>query len=152
MNTSWTIKVERLEIQLPVGIYANEAAPQPVWVSLMATGQAPASPRSLDECFDYEPLCRWLSREWPKTPHTPLLEARINQLLAFVFGLDERVQTVWVGIYKQRMSRNAVAVGIERQATRLEFEAQQRESAAQPATRTTERIGSGKESHAALQS
>lgn len=100
VNTSWTVKVERLEIQLPVGIHAHEAAPQPVWVSLTASGLAPASPRSLDECFDYEPLCRWLSQEWPLTPHTPLLEARINQLLAFVFGLDERVQTVWAGIYK----------------------------------------------------
>ncbi len=74
----------------------------------MATGMAPASPGSLGQCFDCEPLCRWLSDEWPRTPHTPLLEARINQLLAFLFGLDARVQTVWVGLYKQRMSRWAV--------------------------------------------
>ncbi|MCG3190440.1 MAG: hypothetical protein LKCHEGNO_03164 [Burkholderiaceae bacterium] len=126
MNTSWTVKVERMEIQLPVGIHADEFEPQPVWVSLAATGMAPASPASLDQCFDYEPLCHWLSLEWPRTPHTPLLETRINQLLAFVFGLDARVQSVWVGLYKQRMSRGAVGVGIERQATRREFEAQRR--------------------------
>lgn len=121
-----------MEIHLPVGIHADELEPQPVWVSLTATGMAPASPVSLDQCFDYEPLCHWLSREWPRTPHTPFLETRINQLLEFVFGLDVRVQSVWVGLYKQRMSRGAVGVGIERQATRLEFEAQQRRAAAPP--------------------
>ena len=138
MNTSWTVRVERLDIQLPEGIHADEVEPQPVWVSLAATGMAPASPNSLDQCFDYEPLCRWLLDEWPRTPHTPLLEARINQLLAFLFGLDARVQTVWVGLYKQRMSRNAVAVGIERQTTRVEFDAQQRAAAADSIRRTTE--------------
>lgn len=128
-----------MEIRLPVGIHADEVEPQPVWVSLTATGMAPASPGSLDQCFDYEPLCRWLSDEWPRTSHTPLLEARINQLLAFLFGLDARVQTVWVGLYKQRMSRSAVAVGIERQTTRVEFDAQQRAAAADSVRRSTER-------------
>ena len=151
MNTSWTIKVERLEIHLPVGIHADEVEPQPVWVSLAATGRAPASPLSLDQCFDYEPLCHWLLREWPRTPHTPLLETRINQLLAFVFALDARVQTVWVGLYKQRMSRSALAVGIERQATRLEFESQQRSAATDSAAHATESAAPGKESYAAIQ-
>jgi dihydroneopterin aldolase len=54
-----------------------------------------------------------------------LLETRINELLARVFSLDRRVETAWVGLYKQRMSRQAVAVGIERSATRAEFEVQQ---------------------------
>lgn len=138
MNTSWTVRVERLEVRLSVGIHADEVEPQPVWVSLTATGMAPVSPGSLDQCFDYEPLCRWLSDEWPRTPHTPLLEVRINQLLAFLFGMDARVQTAWVGLYKQRMSRNAVAVGIERQTTRVEFDAQQR-AAADSVRRSTER-------------
>ena len=150
MNAAWTVKVERLEIRLPVGIHADEVEPQPVWVSLTATGQAPASPRSLGDCFDYEPLCHWLSRQWPLTPHTPLLEERINQLLGFVFGLDARVETVWAGIYKQRMSHGAVAVGIERCATRIEFEAQQRESATEAATRAATRIERQKELHGVL--
>lgn len=125
MNTTWTIKIERMEIHLAVGIYADELEPQPLWVSLTASGAASASPRSLDQCFDYEPLCHWLTHVWPGTPHTPLLETRINQLLAFVFGLDERVSNVWVGLYKHRLSRQAVAVGMERCMTRAEFGAQQ---------------------------
>jgi dihydroneopterin aldolase len=133
VNTTWTIKIDRMEIRLPVGIYPDELEPQTVWVSVTATGAADASPQAIAQCLDYEPLCHWLADVWPHTPHTPLLETRINQLLARVFSLDPRVETAWVGLYKQRMSRQAVAVGIERSATRAEFGAQQA-SADQDAT------------------
>ncbi|WP_342132778.1 dihydroneopterin aldolase [Hydrogenophaga sp. OTU3427] len=123
MNATWTVRIERLETQLPVGIYAHEQDAQPVWVSLTATGEASAAPGSLDECFDYEPLCRWLTQVWPATPHTPLLETRVNQVMAFVFAADPRVHKVWVGLYKQRVSQQALAVGMERAASRTEFEA-----------------------------
>jgi dihydroneopterin aldolase len=125
MNARWTVRIERLETSLPVGIYDDERAVQPLWVSLTVSGLARACPERLDECFDYEPLCRWITQAWPGTPHTPLLETRVNELLAFVFGLDHRVDQVWVGLYKQRVSRQAVAVGIERATTRPEFEALQ---------------------------
>ena len=118
-----------MEIRLPVGIYPDELEPQTVWISLTATGAAQASPQAIDQCLDYEPLCHWLTDVWPHTPHTPLLETRINQLLGRVFSLAPRVETAWVGLYKQRMSRQAVAVGIERSVTRAEFEAQQASAA-----------------------
>jgi dihydroneopterin aldolase len=149
VNATWTVRVERLEIRLPVGIHADELEPQPLWVSLTATGRTPATPDSIEQCFDYEPLCRWMSQAWPQTPHTPLLETRVNQLLAFAFGLDRRVQKIWVGLYKQRMSSDAVSVGIERQATRGEFEAQQRSVAMRDFSRPNKPAGHGKESHAA---
>ena len=123
MNADWTIKIERLEICLPVGIYGNELEPQPLWVSVAASGLASAAPTSLDQCLDYEPLCHWLANIWPATPHTPLLETRANQLFEHVFAMDRRVHSAWVGLYKQSMSRHAVAVGIERATTRTEFEA-----------------------------
>lgn len=123
MNATWTVRIERLETQLPVGIYAHEQDAQPVWVSLTATGEASAAPSSLGECFDYEPLCRWLTQAWPQSPHTPLLETRVNQVMAFVFGSDPRVRHVWVGLYKQRVSQQALAVGMERASSRAEFEA-----------------------------
>lgn len=121
MNTTWTIKIERMEIRLPVGIYADEIEPQTVWVSVTASGIGSASPQSLDQCFDYEPLCHWLTQVWPHTPHTPLLETRINQLLGFIFELDSRLETAWVGIYKKRMSVLSTAVGIERSTSRAAF-------------------------------
>ena len=129
MNATWTVRIDRLETQLPVGIYAHERDAQPVWVSLTATGEASAAPGSLDECFDYEPLCRWLTQEWPASPHTPLLETRVNQVIQFVFASDPRVQQVWVGLYKQRVSQQALAVGMECASSRAEFETLRRSPA-----------------------
>ncbi|MDQ7746648.1 dihydroneopterin aldolase [Hydrogenophaga pseudoflava] len=130
MNATWTVRIERLATQLPVGIYEHERDAQPVWVSLTATGEAAAAPGALQECFDYEPLCRWLTQEWPASPHTPLLETRVNQVIGFLFATDPRVRHVWVGLYKQRVSQQALAVGMERACTRAEFEALQRQTAA----------------------
>lgn len=126
MNANWTIRIERMEIHLPVGIYDDELKPQPLWVSVTAIGSTSAAPHSLEQCLDYEPLCHWLAHVWPGTPHTPLLETRVNQLMDHVFALDARLQTVWIGLYKQNISRQAVAVGIERTSTRAEFEALRR--------------------------
>lgn len=120
MNAIWSVKIERLETRLAVGIYDDEQEPQPVWVSVTLTGLAPAVPNGLDDCLDYEPLCRWLAAEWPRTPHTPLLETRVNEIFDFAFALDPRVQEVSVGLYKQRVSRYATAIGIERSANRGE--------------------------------
>lgn len=126
MNATWTVKVERMAIHLPVGIYDDEVAPQPLWVSVTASGLASATPTSLDQCLDYEPLCHWLAQVWPTSPHTTLLETRVNQLIGYVFMLDTRVQSVWIGLYKQSMSRHSAVVGIERASTRIEFEAMTR--------------------------
>jgi len=126
VNATWSVRIERLLTRLRVGVHSDERDPQPVWVTLRLRGLASACPATLDECIDYEPLCRWITQEWPGTPHTPLLETRINELAAFVFGLDGRVQGVQVELAKQRMSVGAMSVGIERTLSRAEFEQQQR--------------------------
>ena len=126
MNATWSVRIERLQAQLRVGVYPDESDPQPVWVTLRLRGLALACPATLDECIDYEPLCRWITEEWPRTPHTPLLETRINELATFVFNLDDRVQGVQIELAKQRMSAGATSIGIERILSRGEFEQQQR--------------------------
>lgn len=137
MNATWTVRIDRLATHLPVGIYPHEREAQPVWVSLTATGEASAAPGALDECFDYEPLCRWLTQEWPASPHTPLLETRVNQVIEFLFATDPRVRQVWVGLYKQRVSQQALAVGMERSSSRAEFEALRAHTALQCAFHQT---------------
>jgi dihydroneopterin aldolase len=136
MNAAWTVRIERLAIQLAVGVHAHEREPQPLWVDVTLEGLAPAAPGTLVECIDYEPLCRWLMQHWVHTPHTALLETRVNELIEFAFGFDARVGSVRVGLYKERMSRGALSVGIERHATRLEFEAQRRSRQATANERT----------------
>lgn len=131
MNATWSVKIERLRTQLRVGVDADEQLlPQPVWVTLHLRGMSPACPADLSECIDYAPLCRFIAEEWPRTPHIPLLETRVNELVAVAFGLDARVQEVRVELAKERMSRQAVSVGIERRVARPEYEAQRRHMAA----------------------
>ena len=119
-HATWSIKIERLQTHLAVGVYDDERDPQPVWVSVTMCGLAPAVPTGLDECLDYEPLCRWLASEWPRSPHTPLMETRLNEVFDFIFALDARVREATVGLYKQRVSRYAAAIGVERSTSRDE--------------------------------
>ena len=131
MNATWSVKIERLRTQLRVGVDADEQLqPQPVWVTLHLRGMSAACPADLGECIDYAPLCRFITDEWPRTPHIALLETRVNELVAMAFGLDARVQEVRVELAKERLSRHAVSVGIERRVARPEFEAQRRHMAA----------------------
>jgi dihydroneopterin aldolase len=121
MSADWTLRIEKMPIELAVGIYPHELRPQPLLVSLEVEGQAEADPNGLAGCLDYEPLCLWLHHEWPKSPHVPLLETRVNQVFAFLFESDPRITAARVGLYKKRMSLGAQAVGIERRTTREAF-------------------------------
>jgi 7,8-dihydroneopterin aldolase/epimerase/oxygenase len=121
MNADWTLRIDRKLIDLAVGIYPYEIGPQPVLVSIEVQGEAAADPSNLEDCLDYEPLNIWLHHDWPKSPHVPLLETRINQVFDFVFEADPRVTSVRVGLYKKRMALGAQAVGIERSMTRLQY-------------------------------
>lgn len=98
MNARWTIRVDRMPISPAVGVHPDEVEAQAMWVSVRASGDAAASPRTLAECIDYEPLCRWLTEVWPRSAHVHLLESRINELLDRVFGLDPAVEEAWVGL------------------------------------------------------
>jgi dihydroneopterin aldolase len=137
MNGTWSVRIDRLPTQLRVGIDADELAPQLVWVTLRLRGAAAACPTSLPECIDYSPLCRWITEQWPCSPHTPLLESRVNQLVETAFELDDRIQEVHAGLAKQRMGALGASVGIERCVSRPEFEAQRRHLASQAVTLMT---------------
>ncbi len=126
MRSKWTIRVEGLRTNLRVGIYEHELEPQPILLSLRISGLAETSPRTLAECFDYEPICRWALDEWPLSQHTPLLETRFNELIERVFNADKRIRDVWFGLYKTKAIPNIEFVGLERELTRRQFEEQQR--------------------------
>lgn len=126
MNATWCVNIERLRTQLRVGVESDELAPQPVSVTLRLRGVSAAHPTTLGECIDYAPLCRFITEQWPRTPHIALLETRVNELVAFAFDLDARVQEVHVGLAKQRIGGAGASVGIERCVSRPEFEAQRR--------------------------
>jgi 7,8-dihydroneopterin aldolase/epimerase/oxygenase len=62
-------------------------------------------------------VCEWITQQRPRYDATPLLETRANELLAFLFDFDKRVQEAWVGVYRTGSPR----IGIERQARRSQF-------------------------------
>lgn len=126
LRSKWTIRVEELRTSLRVGIYEHELEPQPILLSLRISGLAETSPCCIAECFDYEPICRWALDEWPLSPHTPLLETRLNELIERVFNADKRIRDVWFGLYKTQAIPNTEFVGLERELTRRQFEDQQR--------------------------
>jgi 7,8-dihydroneopterin aldolase/epimerase/oxygenase len=130
VNTTWSIRIEKLPTQLRVGVDPGELAPQPVWVTLRLRGAAAACPSFPSECIDHAPLCRWITEQWPRAPHTPLLETRVNELVAAAFNLDDRIQEVQAGLAKG-MGALGGTVGIERCVSRPEFEAQRRHLASQ---------------------
>lgn len=135
LRTRWTVRIERLQTLLAVGTLPHELAPQPVEVSLALSGLADVAPEAADDCIALQPICDWLVETWPRTPHVPLLETRINELLGHVFAQDRRVQEITVGLYKcggpdARPALRAAAIGVERQVSRSQFESQMRMSRA----------------------
>jgi dihydroneopterin aldolase len=129
MNATWSVRVEELRTELRVGLDVDERAPQAVWVTLHLRGVSAAAPTLLSECIDYAPLHRWITEVWPRSAHVPLLETRVNELVAAAFDLDERVHEVRVSLAKQRMGGSAGRMGLERQVSRPEYSAQLRHQA-----------------------
>lgn len=126
MRAKWTVRVQQLQTRLRVGVHEHERHPQPVSLSLKISGLADTAPTSLAPCFDHEPILRWALEEWPQSPHTPLLETRLNELVERVFNADKRIMDVWFGLYKTQAVPQAEFVGLEREITRRQFEEQQR--------------------------
>lgn len=126
MRAKWTVRVEKLQTRLRVGVHDHERHTQPILLSLKISGLADAAPTAQDDCFDCEPICRWALEEWPLSVHTPLLETRLNELVERVFNADKRIMDVWLGLYKQTAVPQAEFVGLEREITRRQFDEQQR--------------------------
>ena len=70
LRSKWTVRIHRFETWLRVGAGGEEQHAQPVTVSLRICGLSETHPETLDQCFDYQQVCRWLAEDWPRTPHT----------------------------------------------------------------------------------
>jgi dihydroneopterin aldolase len=121
-RNKWTIKVQHLQTQLRVGIYPHEEVLQPIVVNITIHGLADTRPTSIEQCIDYESICRWAIDQWPESKHTPLLETRVNQLIEVVFNSDKRIQNVQVGLFKTEAIQQTESVGVEREMSRRQFD------------------------------
>ncbi|MDO8301038.1 MAG: dihydroneopterin aldolase [Lacisediminimonas sp.] len=117
----WRIEISGLATHSRVGIWEHELEPQPVRIDLCIDALAPAVPREIGDCIDYEPLYRWFSQEFPCLPHTPLLETRVLEIMAFVFRHDVRIGSVEVALFKPLAGPCAREIGVRTAMTRPEF-------------------------------
>ena len=120
---AWTIEVADLDTALRVGIWEHERDLQPIRVSFSIRALAPAFPATIDDCLNYEPICRWIIDAWPVFPHTPLLETKMRELLEHIFDYDPRVEWVDLAIVKPKAIPGVRGVGIRMALSRHEFEA-----------------------------
>lgn len=124
LKTRWTVRIEDVKTQLSLGPDRDSATMEPVNVSLVVHGLAPDAPGCAEECLDLEPVFQWITDTWPRSAPTPFLESRVNELLAQIFESDRRVQDAWVGVYRAPSGGLVRRAGVERQASRLQFQSQ----------------------------
>ena len=120
---TWTMEIADLRTDSRVGIWPHELHPQPLRVSMTLRVVATAFPQTIDECLDYEPLCKWICGAWSGNAHTPLLETRVRELTDFIFAYDGRIEWAAVKIVKSNAVRQAGGVGISIAMSRSEYEA-----------------------------
>ncbi len=119
----WTIEIDDLHTHSRVGIWEHEQALQPLRIDLSIRAVSSAFPQSIDDCLNYERVCRWLLDDWPHQPHTSLLETRVRELMDFVFGFDARVEWASVAIFKTKAIAQVRAVGVRVMMSRSEYTA-----------------------------
>ena len=117
----WKIHVRNLDTRIGVGIHAHEQTPQRIRVNALIAAEYAAQPQSISECLSYEVIHDYVTREWPKRPHTDLLETLVNDLLLFIFNAHPGVQRAQVTVGKPDIFEQAQCVGVEAEWTREDF-------------------------------
>jgi dihydroneopterin aldolase len=118
-----TISIHQLKTTSKVGIWEHEKNAQPILVSIQIEGVASVFPGDITECIDYEPICNWLTKDFPNLPHTGLLETRLFQILKYIFNCDSRIDSAHVDLSKTSAFSNLQSVGVSTNLDRTSFEA-----------------------------
>ncbi len=121
LKQKWRFNIKKLETRMRVGCNPKEREPQRIYVNAIMEGEYVLEPQSLDECINYDIIHHLVTREWPKLPHTILLETRINELLEYIFRTDDRITYAKVSLEKPDIFPEMESVGIEAEWTREDF-------------------------------
>ena len=117
----WTVTIDNLETQLRVGIWDHEREHQPVRVTMSLGPAAGALEVRESGCVNCQPIMHWITEEWPLHAHTPLLETRLRELMAFVFAFDPRIGWLDAALSKPQACPEAAGVGVRIAMSRREF-------------------------------
>jgi len=116
------ISILNLKTTSKVGIWEHEKNAQPILISIQIEGVASIFPSDITECIDYEPICSWLTKDFPNLPHTGLLETRLFEILKYIFNSDQRIDSVHVDLSKTSAFPNVQSVGVSKNLDRGSFE------------------------------
>lgn len=109
------IIVRGLKTNIMVGLHPWETHPErptPVIVDVELFAQGEEAGDSAATIIDYDPIRDLVTKQWPKRPHTPLLETWVEELVAFCFAMP-RVDACRVSIVKPHIFPEADGVGVE---------------------------------------
>lgn len=107
------ILLEDVAVEISVGIADWERLRrQKVLVSVEMVSARPARWTTIADCIDYDRVHAYIVREWPKRPHTDLLETLCDELMEHVFA-DPKVEEARVRIVKPEVYPDTRAAGVE---------------------------------------
>lgn len=125
-RTRWTLRMDGLLTRLAIGT-GRRPTQEPVEVGLQLQVLADVVPDAREQRVDLDAICDWITNAWPLSAPTALLEARTVELMDHVFRFDRRVQQVTVVLVRRIGDlADGARIAIEREATRAQFESQQR--------------------------
>jgi len=112
------IILENISTTSKVGIWEHELISQPIRIDLEINASLAIFPNDIQECINYDPICNWLTHEFPNFPHTELLETRMLEIFDFIFRMDQRIKSATISIFKTKAFNNIDMVGINKTMTR----------------------------------
>jgi hypothetical protein len=108
----WTVEIRELRTELHG---TRGGAVQAVSIDVTVRALTPAVPASIDECMDYQPICRWILDELPTWQHGLCWESALRALLDFVFDADARIESVAASMSAPGVSADALTMTRSRQ-------------------------------------
>ena len=115
-----SIAITDLETRLRVGIWDHEREFQPIRINLNLSVAALLP----EERFPgHDSIVTWITDEWPKSQHTPLIETRLRELMQFVFEFDTRIDWIDVAISKPTAFPEVGGVGVRMAISRCDHAA-----------------------------
>jgi len=108
----WTVEIRALRTQLRA---TGGGAGKVVLVDVTVRALTPAVPVSIDECMDYQPICRWLLDELPARQLGQCRESALRALLEFVFNADPRIESVFAAMSAPGAGADALTISRSRQ-------------------------------------
>jgi len=92
----WTIEIQRLMTQVRLGAKGSTPVLQPICIDISIRASTLAFPQSIDDCMNYQPICRWVVEEWPELGAISQLSSRMRDLVEYIFDHDARID--WVDV------------------------------------------------------